>query len=952
MKVVIVAKTRMGGGACIGGLTFDGRSVRLIAADRDFNDQFNQEYAVGDVWDIAYEPDPEIMPPHVENIVVTAKHKLPPLSGLDAFVTRHMPPKSGGLEVLFDGLTGVTKAGALYCAERIGIPAYSTMFWRPDRPLQRDLHGKRIRYRYPTPDGGGTVTFVGYQEPPQEIAAGTLLRVSLAHWWRPAEMPDGELRCYVQLSGWIESLPEMPLSVEEPERMALPSQMVIPSQVGRKPLAVLQDVFGYEEFRPNQATIIDHILSRHDALVIMPTGGGKSLCYQLPALIFEGVTVVVSPLIALMQDQVDQLRAWGIPAAFLNSTLTYAEYAATIRDVRAGSVKLLYMAPETLVRPETLVMLEEVEPNCLAIDEAHCISQWGHDFRPEYRQLIAVRRRLPHAVCIALTATATPRVRDDIKASLDFADEQTFVASFDRPNLFIEVVDKSDTARQAVEFIASHRDQTGIVYCSTIRQVESIVDTLQFHGINALPYHGKLDAATRLHNQTAFVRDDAPVIVATVAFGMGIDKPDVRWILHVDLPQNIEHYYQQIGRSGRDGLRAECLLLFSYNDVQTIQYFIREGAESEQQGRAQRLAALVDWAQSRVCRRRALLTYFGESVTVDNCGTCDNCTREVEDLVDLTVPAQKFLACVYRTGQQFGTMHIIAVLRGSRAQKVLQRGHDQVSTYGIGMEFSAEQWKQIAHQLVGEELLQRDLQHGQLRLTERGIAVMTGKAMFRGVDPGATQAVRTAEQVAAAYDTALFEQLRARRKTLADANNVPPYVIMSDRALQEMATYFPHSENSLQQMHGIGRHKVAEFSDDFLPIIRAYCAENGVSEQVKTGAAVTPRTARRFEGSRSDVVGRAYAAGWSIEALQAEYGVKRQTIVAHLAKYIASGNELPVQQLADESQLSAEQQIAVRNAFAKLGTAALSPIYHHFDGTIDYDELHLLRLVYQLQYTV
>lgn len=943
MKVVIVAKTRMGSGACIGALTFEGRSVRLIAADRDTNDQFNQEYAVGDVWEVTCEPDPDSIAPHVENVIVTAKRKLPPLSGLYAFVMRHMSPKVGGPEILFDGLTGITSAGALYVAERIGVPSYSTMFWRPDQALQRDLHGKRIRYRYPTPDGGRTVTLVGYQEPPHEIAAGTLLRVSLAHWWRPVEMPDGELRCYVQLSGWIEpSESSFPvIEVEQPASL--------PSQIGRKPLEVLQDVFGYDAFRPNQDAIIDHVLSRRDALVIMPTGGGKSLCYQLPALIFERLTVVVSPLIALMQDQVDQLRAWGIAATFLNSTLTHNEYMATVCAIRNGEITLLYVAPETLLRPETLVMLEEVAPACLAIDEAHCISQWGHDFRPEYRQLIDVRRRLPHAVCIALTATATPRVRDDIKASLDFADEQTFVASFDRPNLFIEVVDKGNAAQQAAEFVAAHRAQSGIVYCSTIRQVESVVDTLQFHGINALPYHGKLDAATRKRNQAAFVRDDEPVIVATIAFGMGIDKPDVRWILHVDLPQNIEHYYQQIGRAGRDGLRADCRLLFSFGDVQTIQYFIREGAESEAQGRTQRLSALVDWAQSRVCRRRALLTYFGKAAPVDHCGMCDNCTHTVDDLVDLTVPAQKFLACVYRTRQQFGASHIIAVLRGSRSQKVLQRGHDQLSTYGIGMEYSAEQWKQIAHQLVGEELLRRDMQHGQLLLTERGTTVLTGKQSFFGVDPGVTQAERMAEEIAADYDAALFEQLRACRKILADERNVPPYVIMSDRALQEMATYFPHSEMALLHIHGIGKHKVAEFGDVFLPIIRTYCVENGLSERPKTGGSATRRTKRRFVGSRSDVVGQAYEAGWSIDELRAEYGVKRQTIVNHLARYIAAGNKLPARQLIEESELSAETQTAVFNAFDELGTSALSPVFTHFDGQISYDELHLLRVVHNLR---
>jgi ATP-dependent DNA helicase RecQ len=711
----------------------------------------------------------------------------------------------------------------------------------------------------------------------------------------------------------------------------------------------LKTIFGYEVFRPLQAEIIDNIMAQRDTLVVMPTGGGKSLCYQIPALLFDGLTVVVSPLISLMQDQVSQLNAAGVAAVFLNSSLAYDQYHATTQAVRDGRVKLLYVAPETLLKPDTLQLLDRSNLACLAIDEAHCISQWGHDFRPEYRQIVAVRERLPQTVCVALTATATPRVQQDIQQTLHFKENNIFIASFDRPNLFIEVGPKTNTLHQALNFIAAHPDQSGIIYCATRKTVDALAEALAERGLSVRPYHAGLDAATRQRNQTAFIRDDVQIMVATIAFGMGIDKPDVRFVLHVDLPQNMEHYYQQIGRAGRDGLRADCLLLFSYSDVVTIRYFIDQGAESERRSRENRLQVMVNWAESAVCRRQQLLGYFGETYPNEQCDMCDNCLREEAEQDDITLAAQKFLSCVYRTGQLFGMSHIIDVLRGSQAQKVLQKGHDQLSTYGIGQEFSKKDWQHLARQFIQHGLLTQDMEYGSLKLTDSAWDVMKGDEQVFGrlAEPQVMSGDVASET--ADYDPTLFQQLRAKRKELADADGVPPYVIFSDRALQEMATYFPHSAVAFGQMHGVGKIKVEQYADIFLPLIRAYCQTNNLSEKPKIAPTSTVSPRLTIGKSRMEEVGEAFAEGQSVEALMQLYGVKQRTILGHLSKFVEAGNTLPTDQVRATSSLSDEMQTAVLQKFAELDTDYLRPIFEAFNEEIEYDELHLMRLVYWLE---
>ncbi len=853
MKVLVVAKTRRGGGACVGGIAEDGRSVRLVTSDAATNGRAGLEYEVGEQWEIEYAPDLHLIPPHVENIIVLSAHRIGRVDDAPNFIRQHMPPVRGGPPALFDGLAQSSPTGALFIAKRTGLPSRSTMFWMPDQTLSMDVEGKRIRYRYPTSDGGRTLTFVGFQEPVIEIPAGTLLRVSLAHWWRPKERPDEELRCYVQLSGWFRdrdcrdvgqaagrSLPaqaRLSLAMGSATPPASPPALVLPV-IGAEPertpelsaaRAVLKRTFGYSTFLPLQDEVIARVMQKRDTLVIMPTGGGKSLCYQLPALLWDGLTMVVSPLISLMQDQVVQLRELGVPSAFLNSTLRHAEYLKVAHGVRDGTIKILYAAPETVLRPETLLLLEQSRLECVAVDEAHCLSEWGHDFRPEYRKLEEVRRRFPRVVCVALTATATPRVREDIRRVLAIEAAGEFVASFDRPNLWLAVAPRRDGLGQTLAFLERHRGQSGILYCSTRQQVDELAAELKARSWPALAYHAGLDDDQRRQNQERFIRDDAGIMVATVAFGMGINKSNVRFVLHYNLPKDLESYYQEIGRAGRDGLPADCLLLHSRADAITIRHFIDAGAGAERPGRQARLEAMMRYAETTGCRRIPLLAYFGET-TGASCRQCDRCVDPGEPaaLVDVSIAARKFLSCVKRTGEMFGPAHVIDVLRASKSQKVLARGHDRLSTYGIGREFSARQWRELAQQFITQGLLEQDLQFGGLRLTPKAWPVLKGETVL-AVMPAPVPVLAASSTVPTDDREELFEKLRAVRRQLAAAAGVPPYVIFSDRSLTEMTAALPRNESQFQAINGVGSVKLAHYGEAFLGVIRTHCAERGLA---------------------------------------------------------------------------------------------------------------------------
>ena len=593
---------------------------------------------------------------------------------------------------------------------------------------------------------------------------------------------------------------------------------------------VLGDVFGYDEFRPLQREIIGNVLKKRDTLVIMPTGGGKSLCYQIPALIFKGLTIVVSPLISLMKDQVEQLTELGVPAVVLNSSLSNEEYSRNLERVKKNGVKLLYLAPEALLTPGILSMLSSLQVDCLAIDEAHCISEWGHDFRPEYRQLVGARSRFPFATCVALTATATPRVQEDIKNNLKFDASNEFIASFNRENLFIQVTPKNNPTSQTIEFLRKYPDQSGIIYCFSRRQVDDLYETLKSRGYSVRPYHAGLSDTERTQNQELFIRDDVQIIVATIAFGMGINKPNVRFVIHFDLPKNIETYYQEIGRAGRDGLRAHCLLLFSYADIQKIKYFINQKDDHEQQVANIHLNSMLQFAETNGCRRIPLLTYFGEDYSTEKCDMCDNCLAGEKKLVDITIPAQKFLSCVKRADEIFGANHIIDVLRGSQSKKVLKFGHTTLSTYGIGKEYSRKQWFHLARQFIQKGLIVQDTKYGSLKLTEKAYDVLKGRELVFGIleEEHFPDRKEKKKKYEYEHDHVLFEKLRKRRKELADKAGIPPYVIFPDKTLIEMAAFFPRSGESLLHIHGVGSVKYNKYGTIFMNIIDEYCQEHNI----------------------------------------------------------------------------------------------------------------------------
>ena len=710
-------------------------------------------------------------------------------------------------------------------------------------------------------------------------------------------------------------------------------------------LSLLKQYFGFTSFRPLQREIIEDSLAGKDVFALLPTGGGKSLCFQLPALVRPGLTLVISPLIALMKDQVDALQASGIPATFLNSSLSTDEARMRFRGLHNGEYRLLYVAPERLMMPGFLADIQKWKVQLLAIDEAHCISEWGHDFRPEYRQLAELRRHFPEIPLMALTATATDRVRADIVKQLKLRDPACYVASFNRPNLTYRVFAKNKPYDQMVAFIRERKNESGIVYCQARKTAESLAEKLNQDGVKARPYHAGLEPKERAEHQELFLRDEVRVICATIAFGMGINKPNVRFVVHYDLPKNIESYYQETGRAGRDGLPSECILFFSAGDVVKHTQFIDEKPDLNEQTIArEQLQQMVHYAESANCRRTELLRYFSEDFGEENCGGCDNCLSPRETF-DGTIAAQKFLSCVYRVREKtsfgVGLNHIVEVLTGADTEKIRRWGHQQLSTYNIGHEYSRPQWQAIGRELVRLGFIRQTTdKFSVVELTPEGRAVLRERKPIKLTRPVAAAEQKASRAGEIACDETLFEELRQLRRKLAEGRNVPPYIIFSDVALRQMARVYPTTETEFSRISGVGEQKLRQFSAAFIQEISAYLQTNA-RQIFADDSFVAPATKKGLNDTSRETL-RAFIAGKSVEEIAAARDLKASTIYQHLADALDAGETLPLNRF-----FTVEQQAEVAVAFAKIGFGNLSGVKAALDSKYDYGLLRIFRGIAQ-----
>jgi ATP-dependent DNA helicase RecQ len=707
-------------------------------------------------------------------------------------------------------------------------------------------------------------------------------------------------------------------------------------------LNLLKSYFGYDHFLPLQEEIIANVLAKKDALVLMPTGGGKSLCYQLPALCFDGLTLVVSPLIALMKDQVDALQANGIPAEFINSTLSPTEIARVQTQAKGGQLKILYLAPERLALSGFRGFLGALNVSLIAIDEAHCISEWGHDFRPDYRNLKILRHDFPAVPVIALTATATEKVREDILAQLELRPAQTFLSSFNRANLTYLVQAKKDAFSALLGLLQKHKDAPTIVYCFSRKDTEALAADLSAHGLKALPYHAGLDSAVRTDHQEKFIRDEVPIIAATIAFGMGIDKPDIRLIVHYDLPKSLEGYYQETGRAGRDGLPSECVLFYSYGDKIKQGFFINRIEDTvERENAQQKLAQVIKFADLQTCRRRFLLEYFGEKWPEENCGGCDVCLTPKEEF-DATEIAQKVLSAVVRTGERFGGDHISRVLRGASTSRVRSFGHDRLTVYGIARDSTEEELKQIISLLVAKGLLAKNEgKYPTVSVTQSGWAFLKQPEKLLLAKPKLKAEIASARSAGdLEYDQELFEQLRRLRKRLADARGVPPFVIFGDGALQQMAFYLPQRRESFSRISGVGNAKLAQFSEDFLAVIRYYAHQNGLTERGTPPRRTERNRTTKHAGSTYDETKKLLSQKLSLSEIAQRRELSEATVIGHLERLIAAGDKLELDHLLPPHPRFAKIEAAFQNSDSEY----LAPVRGSLGEEFSYEELRLVRL--------
>jgi ATP-dependent DNA helicase RecQ len=714
--------------------------------------------------------------------------------------------------------------------------------------------------------------------------------------------------------------------------------------------AVIARYWGFHQLRPLQEQAMRAVLEGRDSLVVLPTGGGKSLCYQAPALLRGGLTVVVSPLIALMKDQVDGLRAYDIPAAQVNSAISTEEWQVTLHQLRQGELRLLFVAPERLVMPDFIRLLQHSGVHTFAIDEAHCISHWGHDFRKEYRQMAQLRESFPTASIHAYTATATEQVRADICNQLTLRDPAVLVGNFDRPNLTYRVLPRHDLTRQVLEVIDRHRGEAGIIYCMRKKDVDNLAASLQTRKVNALPYHAGLTPEQRKVTQDAFAAEECDVVVATIAFGMGIDRSNVRFVIHIAMPKTLEHYQQETGRAGRDGLGAECVLLYSGGDVLSLKSMLEKSA-TEAGTEPAILAATVKhlnemdrYARGAVCRHKALVNHFGQEYQKVGCSACDLCLGDTEEVPDAMTVAQKILSCVARVKEGYGIGHVIEVLRGQQTENVRRRGHDKLSTFGILTESSKADLRDWIYQLIGQELLlQTNDEYPKLNLNAASWELMRGRGEVRLVQlarrkRGERVARPATTDEPAEVDAGLFEALKALRREIARERQVPAFVIFGDRTLLEMARFRPATEAELRPLYGIGEAKLRDFGTRFLHVIRQHVENSGESgpprptlfdeEREVTEPKITPR---------KEAIFRLFREGLTIEEIMDRETLKRTTVMRHLESFIRFERPRSIEQWVDR-----ELYQRITEAARVVGAARLKPVYLALEEKVSYDEIRLV----------
>jgi ATP-dependent DNA helicase RecQ len=701
----------------------------------------------------------------------------------------------------------------------------------------------------------------------------------------------------------------------------------------------LSRVFGFNKFRDNQEEIVSALLDKRDVFAVMPTGGGKSLCYQLPAHMLDGLCVVVSPLISLMKDQVDAAQATGLRAEFLNSSLPVKERRRVFQCLENRELDLLYVSPERFAMPDFLATLKKTEIAFFAIDEAHCISEWGHDFRPDYLSLSYIVDHFPQAAVAAFTATATHQVQDDIIKKLQLRNPHLTRASFDRPNLFYQVTPKEDLNMQLLAFLRERPDESGIIYRTTRKNVESTASFLQEQGIKALPYHAGLSDKDRKSHQEQFNRDEINVVVATIAFGMGIDKSNVRFVLHGDLPKNVEGYYQETGRAGRDGEPAHCCLYFSQGDTVKIRYFIDQIEDVvEQKVAVYQLNKMVQIAQANACRRKNILGYFGETYPKDNCGSCDVCTGEVERF-DATVDAQKILSAIYRTGGKFGAVHIADIVAGADTERIRRFGHDQIKTYGAGKDRDKRHWRRIIDALIAQDCIRlSDDQYPVLQLADKAMFILRGKKPFWILCQKETKASKRVLP-AGDFSPGLFEVLREERKRVARDLGIPPFIVFSDHTLHEMARYFPSTQDELRQVSGVGDSKLKRFGDSFLAAIVSYMEANPKETAARSVLRVPLAGVRKKK--KGDTVRETLALakeGLTVKQICARRGLSPATVTQHIEKLIGEGEVLDVDQFIEP-----EKRIEIEALFGRLNADTLGAIVEASGGTVTYEQARLVR---------